>query len=105
MSNDWWERNIVRSKDVPLREERFGWACVVSWSETWSQLPVEINEMIVKQLVERHFHCVDCWQYTKGVKNSALCEDCYKKRKEEWESFLRDRIGVDFLKVAEINVE
>jgi hypothetical protein len=77
----------------------------VSWSETWSQLPVEINEMIVKQLVERHFHCVDCWQYTKGVKNSALCEDCYKKRKEEWESFLRDRIGVDFLKVAEINVE
>jgi hypothetical protein len=98
-------RRKIETKEVPVWSERFGWACVVSFSEMWSRLPVESNEMIVKQLVERHFKCADCWQYTKEVDNLALCKYCYQKRKEEWENSITDRPGAAFDSWAAINVD
>lgn len=53
------------SKLVPLWEERFGWACVVSRSEMWGELPIEVNAKIVGYLVETHWKCSQCPVYMR----------------------------------------
>lgn len=85
------------TKEVPLWKERFGWACVISCSELWGGLPIEINQMIINQLVETHYKCMDCQKYFRASCQGGLCKDCWKRMDEISKEILDYRI-VDYLR-------
>lgn len=57
----------LKHKQVFLWKERFGWACVIMWSDLWKELPIEINKMIVNLLVETHWQCRVCDKFVKEL--------------------------------------
>jgi hypothetical protein len=61
---------------VPNPDERFGWACVVTRSEIWSELPLEINRMIVNLLVNRRYECLSCGKFECDKEHEYYCIRC-----------------------------
>lgn len=62
--------DTVSIKQFPLWQQRFGWACVVMWSEMWGELPIEVNEKIVNLLVETRYKCMTCEKFEKSWLNN-----------------------------------
>ena len=76
--------DTVSIKQVPHWEQRFGWACVVMWSEMWRELPIEINEKIVNLLSEVRYRCMTCEKFVKKWLNNTTpyCSiQCWKNRR------------------------
>lgn len=68
--------NERKTKFVGLWPQRFGWACVISRSELWGELPIEINRMIVDYLVDTYYQCVACPEFIPD-KNAFHCDKCF----------------------------
>jgi hypothetical protein len=72
-----------KTKLVGLWPQRFGWACVISRSELWGELPIEINRIIVSYLVETHYQCVACPGFIPFDKDAFLCDGCFALRESD----------------------
>lgn len=72
----------LKHKQVPMWGERFGWACVIMWSDLWKELPIEINKMIVNLLVETHWKCRECEVFVKELPFEFMycSKECGNKR-------------------------
>lgn len=78
----------LKHKKVFLWRERFGWACVIMWSDIWKELPIEINKMIVNLLVETHWQCRVCDKFVKELPFQSMCcsKEC-KDKHDTWYTF------------------
>lgn len=49
--------------------------------------------MIVEQLVERRYKCVECSKYVKELWQwSMYCKGCYEKAEIDWKKFLQEKV-------------
>ena len=83
---------------VPNMNERFGWACVVTRSEIWSELPLEINRMIVELLVRKKYECLSCGKFECDKEHEYYCVRC-DMRLKRW----RRQINRDYLQIDEVD--
>lgn len=75
------------SKLFILWEQRFGWACVVSYHDMWRELPIEVNRIIVDYLVERRYLCIMCTN-TMPTDSSGLCStECKIAFNNSWDNY------------------
>lgn len=78
----------LKHKQVFLWKERFGWACVIMWSDIWKELPIEINKMIVNLLVETHWQCRVCDKFVKELSFQFMyCSKECKDKHDTWYTF------------------